>query len=354
VSMPRLQVERVKQSRCPPVQELGRVPFSSVFSDHMLVAEYADGAWQQAAVRSYGPLALPPSISSLQYGISVFEGLKVHRTRSGEVALFRPRDNARRLNRSAERLALPTVPEEFFVQSLRDLVRLDAAWVPPFGEGALYVRPTLFSIDTSVRVKPAEQCLFVVFTFPFGNYYIGAVDAWVSERYVRAFPGGTGEVKVAGNYAAGILAEREAREAGFHTVLWLDGREHSFVEECGVMNAFFFIGDTVVTPALEGTTLAGITRDSAITVLREMGVSVAERRVSIDDVFAAHDRGTLRECFGTGTAATLSHIGRIHARGRTIVLPPIETRVVSRALRDRLVAIATGQAADTHGWLDIV
>jgi branched-chain amino acid aminotransferase len=354
MSMPALHVERVTQSRRPPARELGRVPFSSVFSDHMLVAEYADGAWREASLRSYGSLSLPPSISSLQYGISVFEGLKAHRTPTGEVALFRPRDNARRLNRSADRLALPAVPEEFFVQSLRALVRLDEAWVPPFGEGALYIRPTLFSIDPSVRVKPAERCLYVVFTFPFGNYYTGAVDAFTSERYVRAFPGGTGDVKVAGNYAAGILAEREARDAGFHTVLWLDAREHAFVEECGVMNAFFLISDTVVTPALEGSILAGITRDSAITVLREMGVAVSERRVSIDEIFTAHDRGTLRECFGTGTAATLSHIGRIRARGHTIELPPIETRVVSRALRDRLVAIATGQEADTHGWLEHV
>jgi branched-chain amino acid aminotransferase len=354
MNVPSLQIERVRASRCPPATVLGRVAFSTLFSDHMLVAEYRDGAWQEATIRAYGTLALPPSISSLQYGLSVFEGLKAQRTPAGHIALFRPRDNARRLNRSAARLAMPEVPEEFFVQSLRELVRLDQDWVPPCGLGALYIRPTLFSIDPSIRVNPAERYLFVVFTLPFGSYYTGAVDALVSDKYVRAFPGGTGDVKTAGNYAAGMLAEREAREAGFHTVLWLDGRDHSYVEECGVMNAFFVIGDTVITPALEGTALAGITRDSAIVMLREMGVKVDERRISIDEIFAAHDAGQLRECFGTGTAATLSHIGRLRARGRTIELPPVGRRVIAQALRERLIKVATGQSPDTHSWLDII
>lgn len=354
VTLPSLQIERVRASRCPPPTALGRVAFSTLFSDHMLVAEYRDGEWQPAIIRPYGDLALPPSISSLQYGLSVFEGLKAHRTPAGHIALFRPRDNARRLNRSAERLAMPAVPEELFVQSLRELVRLDQDWVPPFGEGALYIRPTLFSIDPSIRVNPAERYLFVVFTLPFGNYYAGAVDAMVSDQYVRAFPGGTGDVKTAGNYAAGMLAERQAREAGFHTVLWLDGRDHSYIEECGMMNAFFVIGDAVITPALEGTALAGVTRDSAIVMLREMGVKVTERRISIDEVFAAHDAGELRECFGTGTAATLAHIGRLRARGRTIELPPIRTRIVAQALRERLIKVATGQMPDTHAWLDLI
>jgi branched-chain amino acid aminotransferase len=208
MSLPDVRVERVRESRLP--SNLESVSFSSVRSDHMLVAEYREGAWREAEIRPYGPLPLPPSISALQYGVSVFEGLKAHRMPGGDVAIFRPRDNARRLNRSAARLAMPEVPEELFVSGLRELVRLDQAWVPAHGKGALYLRPCLFSIDESVRVKPAEKYLFAVFTFPFGTYYAAPVDVLVSDCYVRAFPGGTGEVKPAGNYAPALVADRAA------------------------------------------------------------------------------------------------------------------------------------------------
>jgi branched-chain amino acid aminotransferase len=353
-SVPALRVEHTRQSRLSDIEDPGNVPFSSIFSDHMLTAKYTDGAWQEALIGAYAPLSVPPNISALQYGISVFEGLKAHRTPTGEIAIFRPRENALRLNRSAARLAMPSVPEMLFMQGLRELVRLDRAWVPPLNQGALYIRPCLFSIDPSVRVKPAEQCLLVIFTFPFGTYYSSPVDVLVSERYVRAFPGGTGEVKPAGNYAPALLAEREAREAGFHTVMWLDGLHRTYIEECGVMNVFFVIDETVVTPGLEGTILPGITRDSALTLLREMGIAVAERPVPIEEIIAAHDRGALRECFGTGTAATLSHVQRIRYRDRSLDLPPVDERVVGPALRHRLIAIATGQMTDTRGWLEVV
>ena len=233
-------------------QCLKEIPFSSVFSDHMLVARWRKGQWEDATICAYGPLSLPPNISSLQYGLSVFEGLKAHRMRDGQVALFRPALNAQRLNRSAKRLAMPEVPEELFLNGLRELVTRDQKWVPAHGAGALYVRPCLFSVDGSVRVKPTEECLFVIFTFPFTSYYSASVELLVSEKYVRAFPGGTGDVKPAGNYAAALLAEQEARAAGFHSVLWLDATHRSFVEECGVMNVFFVLEDVVVTPPLEG------------------------------------------------------------------------------------------------------
>ncbi|MGE3274360.1 MAG: branched-chain amino acid aminotransferase [Vicinamibacterales bacterium] len=344
-------VERVAASRLPGLDLTG-VPFSSVMSDHMLVAEFRDGGWLQAGVRPYGPLPLPPSISALQYGVSVFEGLKAQRAPDGAVLLFRAGDNARRLNRSAARLAMPAVPESTFRDGLRALVTLDRDWVPPHGEGALYVRPCLFSIDESVRVRPAERFLFVIFTFPFGAYYTTPVDVLVTEDYVRAFPGGTGGVKPAGNYAPALVADRAAHEAGFQTVLWLDGLEHRFVEECGVMNVFFVIGDRVVTPALEGTILPGVTRDSVIRLLRDAGVTVEERRVAIDEVMEAGARGDLLEAFGTGTAATLSHVARIRYRDHDLALPPLERRVIGPAVRERLVAIASGAAPDPYGWVE--
>ena len=354
MSAPSLQLVPAAQSRRPPAAELGRIAFSSLFSDHMLTAEHRDGAWNAASIRPYGELALAPNVSALQYAVSIFEGLKAHRLPDGRIALFRPWENARRMNRSARRLAMPELPEETFVQWLHALLRVDGAWVPPAGEGALYIRPCMFSIDPSVRVKPAERFLFVIFTFPFGLYYTAPVDVLATERYVRAFPGGTGEVKPAGNYAPTVLAESEARAAGFHTVMWLDGVHRRFVEECGVMNVFFRIGEQIVTPSLEGTILPGVTRDSAITILRDMGCEVVERRIAIDEVVAAHDRGELRECFGTGTAATLSHIQSIGVHGRRLALPPADQRPVANELRRRLVAIASGLEPDTHGWVDVL
>lgn len=351
-AIPALGIQRTLASRAASVASAEQIAFSSVFSDHMLVASFRDGRWQEAVIREYGALALPPNISALQYGLSVFEGLKAHRTVDGHVALFRPSANAARLNRSAARLAMPEVPEQLFLQGLRELVKLDREWVPAADRGALYIRPCLFSVDPSVRVKSPEECLFVIFTFPFTNYYRGAVDLLVSERYVRAFPGGTGDVKPAGNYAPALLAEREAQQAGFHSVLWLDGVERAYIEECGVMNVFFVLGDTVVTPPLGGTILAGVTRDSALTVLRDLGLRVVERPVALQEVLAAHDDGSLRECFGTGTAATVSPVRRIRYRDRDIELPLAGESSVGATLRDRLVAIATGRSPDTHGWLD--
>ena len=348
------RIDRVRQSRATRV-DFASIPFSSVFSDHMLVAEYADSIWKNPAIQPYGALPLPPNISALQYGISIFEGLKAHRATDDRILLFRPEENARRLNRSAARLAMPAVPETMFIDGLCELLRLDKAWIPPAGAGALYIRPCLFSVDGSVRVKPPDRVLFVIFTFPFANYYAAPVDVFVTEQYVRAFPGGTGDVKPGGNYAPCLVADQQAQELGYGTVMWLDGLERKYVEECGVMNVFFVVqrdaAKQVVTPELSGTILPGVTRDTTIQLLRDMGIEIEERRIAIDEVFAWHRDGKLLECFGTGTAATVSHITRIRYRGDDIALPPIEQRNVGPAVRERLIATATGEAADTHRWV---
>jgi branched-chain amino acid aminotransferase len=349
-----LQIEPTLRSRLPTVGPLGEVAFSTVMSDHMLIADYADGAWRSAEISPYGPLALSPAITALHYGVSVIEGLKAHRTARGEIALFRPRDSVRRLNRSAARLAMPSVPEDLLLEGLRALVRLDGAWAPPLDQGALYIRPVLFSTDESLRVKEAERYKLVVLTAPYGAYYPKPLDLLVNERYARAFLGGTGDVKPAGNYAPTLVAEREARRSGFDTTLWLDARERACVEECNALNVFFVIGDVAVTPSLEGTILPGITRDSVITLLEDMGVRVEERRIGIDEVVAAHERGDLRECFGVSTAATLSQVRRIGYRGRELMLPPVEQGRIALQIRERFMAIATGRAPDRRGWLDIV
>jgi len=349
-ALPEITVERAPHSRWVAT-DWSTVPFGSLYSDHMLVAEYRDGCWREAAVRPYGPLPLPPSISALHYGLSIFEGFKAHRAPSGEILLFRPSENARRLRRSAARFVMPEVPEALFLDGVNALVSMDEKWVPDHGAGALYIRPVLFSTDTSIRPKPGERFLFVVFTCPFASYYPAALDVLVTSRYVRAFPGGTGDIKPGGNYAPTFLADVEARARDCQTVLWLDGPEHRYLEECGAMNVFLVLGDRVVTPELSGTFLAGVTRDSVITLLRSMGHTVEERRVAIEEVLAAQKEGRLRECFGTGTAATISNVRRIHVDGEDLVLPPFGPAAVGPLVRERLVGIMSGRDPDPHGWV---
>jgi len=349
-TVPGIAIQRVDRSRLPEL-DFATLGFGTVYSDHMLTADYAGGRWGEPALVPFGPLPLSPATAALHYGQSVFEGLKAHRAPGGEVLLFRPDENARRFRRSAERMAMPPVPEAVFVEGLRELVRLDAGWVPPAGGGALYIRPLLFATDPSLRVRPAEGYRLVVFTFPFGAYFPPTIDALVSPTHVRAFPGGTGDVKPAGNYGAGLVAEAAARAEGCDTVLWLDGWEHRYVEECGVMNLFVVLGDVVVTPPLGGTILGGVTRDSVLTLLRDAGHRVEERRLAIDEVVAAHREGRLRECFGTGTAATLAHVRRLRYDGADLLLPPVEARTVGPAVKERLIAIMSGRAPDPYGWL---
>jgi branched-chain amino acid aminotransferase len=344
-------VERVVRSRVGD-QDLSQLGFGRVFADHMFLAEYADGRWSAGRILPYGPLPLPPSITGLQYALSVFEGMKAHRAPDGGLLLFRPRENARRFQRSAARLAMPPVPEPLFLNGLRQLLREDREWAPPHGVGALYIRPVQFSSDPAIGVRPAERFLFSIFTSPYAKYYAAPVDVMVSERYARAFPGGTGDVKPAGNYAGAMLADREAKEQGCQSVLWLDAQERRYVEECGVMNVFAVFRDRVLTPPLTGTILPGITRDSVTTLLRAMGHVVEETRFTIEDLLAAHDRGDLREFFGTGTAATVTSIRSIRYRDRKIQLPDIEPTGVGAQVRDRLVGLASGRDPDPYGWVE--
>jgi branched-chain amino acid aminotransferase len=320
----------------------------------MYSAECHHGRWTAARIEPYGPITIEPSISALHYGVSVFEGLKVHRGPTGAALLFRAAENAKRLQRSAARLAMTLPPESLFLDGLRELIRVDHSWIPPAEAGALYVRPLVFSTDPSIRVKPAEHFRLLILTFPYGAYYSAPVDVVATERYVRAFPGGTGDIKPCGNYAASLIAEQEARSIGFHSVMWLDARQHSYIEECGVMNVFFLVGEEVITPPLKGTILPGVTRDSVITLLRAMGIRVREEAVAIDDLLRYRDSGTLKECFGTGTAATVSHVGRIRYRTETIELPPVAQRAVGPAVREKLLAVMTGRAPDPYGWVEPV
>ncbi len=350
VSIPGIQIVPAERSRVAEV-DFDNLPFGTIFSDHMLLADYQDGKWCDPQIVPYGPMSMLPSLTALHYGQSIFEGLKAHRTASGRIALFRPRDNCLRLNRSAARLAMPNLPESLFLDGVAELVRRDQKWVPKPEQGSLYVRPVYFATDAALVVRPASTYRFVVFTCPVGPYFAEPIHLIVEERYVRAFPGGTGDIKAAGNYAGSLLAARESQELGFHNVLWLDGRERRFVEESGLMNIFFVIEGVVITPPLSGTILPGVIRSSVLTLLLAMGIEVDERPIAIDEIVAADQSGRLDEAFGVGTAATVAQVEQIRYRNRDVRLSIGPHASVAVNVRARLDAIRTGLQPDTHGWL---
>jgi len=345
-----LAIRRVSKSRLSESQR-ENPEFGSVFSDHMFVADYVGGHWGEPEIIPYGPMLLPPSLSALHYGQAVFEGFRARRTVDGGVALFRPRENHARLNRSAVRLAMPEVPESLFLEGVAELVRLDREWIPEREGGALYVRPLYFGADEALLVRPAKRYRLTVVTCPVGPYFAQPIRLLAEESYGRAFPGGTGDIKPAGNYAAGFLAARLAQERGFHNVLWLDATQHRFAEECGVMNIFFVVGGEAVTPPLSGTILPGVTRASVLTLMAEMGIRAEERPVPIEEVLDAHAAGNLTEVFGVGTAATVAPVECIRYRERELRLAVEPQSSISAQVRERLEAIQTGRAPDSHGWL---
>ena len=353
-----MRVTRVQASRLTEAVREDSA-FGSVFADHMLVADFADGRWSEPEIVPFGPLPMSPALSALHYGQSIFEGLKAYRTpapRPGSshgVALFRIRDNHARLNRSAARLCMPPVPEDIFVSGTTALVQLDREWTPARQGAALYIRPIYFATDEALSVKPSQKYRFVVLTSPVPPYFSGTVNLVAEERYVRAFPGGTGDIKPAGNYAGAMLAAQEAQAHGFQNVLWLDGSEHRYVEEGGLMNVVFAIDGAVVTPPLTGTILPGIVRESYLTIAREMRIPVEERPVAVDELFSLHAQGRLQEGAGVGTGVAFAPLGRIRWRDREIDLAPKGDSILA-TIAGRLDAIRTGKQADSHGWVTTV
>ncbi len=345
-----LQVKKVEKSRIDSV-DFENIPFGKVFSDHMFIADYLDGKWTNPRVVPYEPIAMSPAISALHYGQSIFEGLKAYRDQEGNPQIFRPEANHKRMNKSAERLCMPAISEKMFIGGLIELLKIDHEWIPRNNDTALYIRPFMFATDEYVGIRPSENYRFIIFSCPVGSYYTSPLKVKVSDHFVRAFPRGTGYAKVAGNYAAGMLPLKMARQEGYDQLVWLDGKEMKYVEESGTMNLFFQIGDTLITPIAEGTILEGITRDSMIRLAKESGYKVEVRKISIEEVFEAYNKGKLKDAFGTGTAATIAHIFTINYKGFDMQLPPMEERVISNDLRQQLDAIKTGKTADKFGWL---
>ncbi len=347
-----IQIDKVEKSRLPET-DLNNIPFGKVFTDHMFQADYYDGAWRDARIGPFSKLEFSPAISALHYGQSLFEGMKANRDREGNVLLFRTDMNFRRINRSCDRMAIPKIPEEIFMSGLRELLNLDRDWIPTKPGSALYIRPFVFSTMEYVGIKPSDRFKFIIFCSPVGPYYSRPVRVLVADHYVRAFRGGTGFAKAAGNYGATLKPMAEAQKAGYDQVLWMDGVHFEYIHEIGTMNVFFQIGDSVVTPSTDtGEILEGVTRDSAIRLLRDNGYRVEERQVSITEVVQAYEAGELRDAFGTGTAAAIAQISVLGYKGRDLVLPDPQTREVSNFLREELIGIREGRKPDPYGWIE--
>ncbi|MBW3499081.1 branched-chain amino acid aminotransferase [Janthinobacterium sp. OK676] len=332
--------------------------FGRIFTDHMVVIPYRDGKWQQGELKAYGPLMLDPSASSLHYGQAIFEGYKAFAQPDGSIKTFRPEQNAERFNRSAARLAMPAIPVELFLEAGDALISQDRNWVPKNTGESLYMRPLMIATDPYLGVRPSEEYLFVLFASPAGAYFpkgVKPVTVWISEDFVRAAPGGTGEAKCAGNYAASLMAQSQAQEKGCDQVVWLDAVHREFIEEMGGMNLFFVYKDgekiTVVTPELTGTLLPGITRRSLLEMAKDLGYATEERKLSVqqwrDDIAS----GRMTEVFACGTAAVITPVGVAKANGFEMTINNNENGAVTLALREALLGLQHGTAADTHGWM---
>jgi branched-chain amino acid aminotransferase len=331
--------------------DLENMPFGKYFTDHMLEADYEDGEWKNIEIKPYQPLLLEPSTAAIHYGQAIFEGIKAYKDPNGNAFIFRPYDNYKRFNISAERMQMPTVPEELFIEGMRKLIELDKNWIPHKEDHSLYIRPFMFSSDPVLGVKPSEKYKFMIILSPTGPYYNKPMRIYVEEKYVRAAPGGIGYAKAAGNYGASMLATAEAKKLGYDQVLWTDAFEHKYVQEIGTMNVFFIIGDTAFTPDLEsGTILSGVTRESAMTLLREMGFKVVEKRISIDNIIEAHQAGSLYEVFGTGTAATITLIRELRYKDYVMEFDTEKWRTAPE-LKKRLDELRSGKVADRFGWM---
>jgi len=345
-----IPVTRVKRSRLAEM-DFDNLPFGKYFTDHMLEADYADGEWKKVSIRPYQPIAFEPSLMALHYGQSIFEGIKAYKLKNGDAVIFRPYDNLRRFNISAERMEMPAVTEDIFIEGMRQLIALDKEWIPAKDEYSLYIRPFMFATDAALGVKPSDTYKFMILLSPTGPYYASPMKIYVEEKYTRAAPGGVGFAKNAGNYGGSLKAATEARAQGYDQVLWTDAFEHKWLQEVGTMNVFFVFGQTAVTPTLEeGTILEGVTRDSAIQVLRELGLRVEERKINIDEVVEGHRNGKLTEIFGSGTAATISPLKELRYKEYSMHLD-VASYVVAPAAKKILTEIREGKRPDNHNWL---
>ncbi len=350
---PEISVTRTTSPRTKPIPGQS-LPFGQYFTDHMFIMDYVEGqGWIHPRIEPYGPMMIEPSAMVFHYGQAVFEGLKAYRCADGSINLFRPRLNYERINLSDERLVIPHLDEDFCVYATRELVRIDQDWIPSGDGESLYIRPFVIATDPYLGVRPANTYRFMIILSPSGAYYpqgINPVKIYVEDKYVRAVRGGTGFTKCAGNYAASLIAQDIAHKKGFVQVLWLDGIEQKYIEEVGSMNILFVIDGKLVTPALNGSILPGITRRSCIEFARSIGMEVEEKRISIDEIIDAGKSGRLTEAFGSGTAAVISPVGELKYEDTTLTINENKIGPVARLLYDTITGVQRGVKEDTLGW----
>ena len=349
--MDNLRIEKTTSPKAKP-QDQSNLGFGHIFTDHMFIMDYsAEKGWHDARIVPYGPITMDPASSCLHYGQEVFEGLKAYRSPNGEILLFRPEENFKRLNSSNERLCIPAIDEEFALQALKELIKLDKDWIPSAEGTSLYIRPFIIGTEPFLGVHAATSYKFIIILSPSGAYYasgLNPVKIFVEKKYVRAVKGGMGFAKTGGNYAASLKAQDEA--VGYSQVLWLDGVERKYIEEVGAMNVFFKVNGEILTPMLNGSILPGITRKSVIEMLKSWGMPVTERRISIDELVEAHKAGQLEEVFGTGTAAVISPVGELKYGDIVMEIGNNKIGPVSQKLYDSLTALQWGKVEDNMGW----
>lgn len=347
-----IRVEPTSTSRLSQV-DFNNLKFGHIMSDHMLVAEYNNGKWEDVSIVPYGELSISPSMSALHYGQSIFEGIKAYKFDDGTVSIFRPEKNWERFNKSAARLQMPEVPEDIFLGGMKQLLDIDRDWVPSKEGTSLYIRPFMFATESALGVHPSISYKFIVITCPVGAYYSKPISLKVETHYTRAAEGGVGFSKNAGNYALSLYPTQLANDEGYDQIMWTDALEHKYIEEAGTANLIFRIGDTIITPHGD-TILHGVTRRTIIQLAEEWGYKAEQRKVSVKELIDGIEAGQVAEAFAAGTAATITHIDRIGFEGKDYTLPPVEGREFSNKVLDYLNQLRYGKIEDPFGWNFIV
>lgn len=345
-----IKVQRIEATKIHNI-DFSNLTFGANFSDHVFIADYKNGEWKNFRIEPFGPVSISPSAMALHYGQAIFEGMKATKALDGKPYLFRPEQHAKRLNRSAERLCMPSLPEQIFIDGLQALISLDQAWIPNIQGSSLYVRPFMFATDPFLGVRPANEYTFMIITCPVGPYYANPVKLLAETTYVRAVKGGTGEAKAAGNYAGSLLPTKLAQEKGYDQVMWLDGVHFEEIQEVGTMNLMFVIDGKVITPKTDGAILKGITRDTILHIMAYMNIPFDERVITISEVLEAQANGSLREIFGVGTAALVVPIKELTYKDQTILVESPTASSIGSILKKEIEDLRAGAAPDKNGWL---
>tara|TARA_B100000945_G_scaffold317251_1_gene319709 strand:- start:366 stop:1418 length:1053 start_codon:yes stop_codon:yes gene_type:complete len=345
------KLSKVKSSKISKV-DFSDLGFCKYYTDHMFVCEYENNEWKNFRIIPFQDLNLSPACTTLHYGQTIFEGLKAYKNEKDEILIFRPDKNAKRFNSSAERMCMPSLPEKYFINSIKELLKIEKDWVPKGEENSLYIRPLMFAIDPYIGIKPADKYLFIIICGLAGGYYSEPVNVKIETEYTRAVKGGVGFAKTAANYAAALYPAVQAQKEGFHQLIWTDGKEHNFVEESGTMNLFFVIDNKLITPPLGDTVLDGVTRDSIISVCPELDIDIEIRKISVKEIIDALGNGSMTEAFGAGTAATIAPIKTIAFQSKKYNLPDNNKLSFSKKILDYLNNLKFGKIDDKFDWVN--